>query len=45
MFQKAVDLDGEHKAARRELASLTKDEKKSGLKGLLSKDLFGPKKK
>jgi tetratricopeptide (TPR) repeat protein len=45
MFQKAVELDGEHEAARRELASLTKDEKKTGLKGLLSKNLFGPKKK
>jgi curved DNA-binding protein CbpA len=44
-FRKALELDGEHEAAVHELASLTKDEKKTGLKGLLSKDIFGSKKK
>jgi curved DNA-binding protein CbpA len=44
-FQKALEFDGEHEVARNELASLTKDEKKTGLKGLLSKNLFGSKKK
>jgi curved DNA-binding protein CbpA len=45
MFHKALELDGEHEAALRELASLTKDDRKAGLKGLLSRNIFGPKKK
>jgi curved DNA-binding protein CbpA len=44
-FQKALEFDGDHEVARNELASLTKDEKKTGLKGLLSLNLFGSKKK
>lgn len=44
-FQKALALDGDHETALRELNSLAKDEKKTGLKGLLSKNIFGTKKK
>ncbi len=44
-FRKALEFDGEHQTALHELASLTKEEKKSGLKGLLSMNVFGSKKK
>jgi tetratricopeptide (TPR) repeat protein len=44
-FQKALELDGEHEVALRELETLTKKERKPGLKGLLSMDIFGSKKK
>ncbi|OGD22382.1 MAG: hypothetical protein A2W03_15545 [Candidatus Aminicenantes bacterium RBG_16_63_16] len=44
-FEKALELDGEHEAALHELGLLNKGEKKSGLRGLLSKSLFGSKKK
>jgi curved DNA-binding protein CbpA len=44
-FQKALEYDGEHEGARRELESLTAGQKKTGLKGLFSTSLFGSKKK
>ncbi len=44
-FHKALGLDSDHAAARRELETLTGGEKKRGLKSLLSKNIFGPKKK
>ncbi len=44
-FQKALELDDEHEVAVRELAALTKEERKPGLKGLLQMDIFGKKKK
>jgi tetratricopeptide (TPR) repeat protein len=44
-FQKALEYDGEHEAARRELEALTGEKKKTGLKGLLSTNIFGSKKK
>ncbi len=44
-FQKALELDDEHQVAVRELAALTKEERKPGLKGLLQMDIFGKKKK
>jgi tetratricopeptide (TPR) repeat protein len=44
-FHRALELDGEHEIARSELATLEKDPKKAGLKGLLSMSLFGPKTK
>ena len=44
-LQKALELDGEHEAALRELAGLTKEDRKPGLKGLLSMNIFGSKKK
>jgi tetratricopeptide (TPR) repeat protein len=44
-FSKALELDGEHETALRELASLSKDQKKTGLKGLFSSNIFGSKKK
>jgi len=44
-FQKALELDGEHEVAVSELGALTKTGRKPGLKGLLSMDLFGSKKK
>jgi curved DNA-binding protein CbpA len=44
-FQKALEYDGDHEAALRELESLTADQKKTGLKGLFSTKLFGSKKK
>ena len=44
-FQKALELDDEHEIAVRELAALTKEERKPGLKGLLQMDIFGKKKK
>jgi len=46
-FEKALEVDAEHKVARRELAALfsEKEEEKKGIKGFFTKDLFGPKKK
>jgi len=44
-FRRAVDIDPEHKVALKELNLLRKEEKKKGLKALLSTDLFGRKKK
>jgi tetratricopeptide (TPR) repeat protein len=44
-FKKALELDGEHEGALRELAELTKKERKPGLKGLLNMNIFGSKKK
>jgi tetratricopeptide (TPR) repeat protein len=48
-FEKAIEVDNDHKAARQELITLNqereKGEGKKGLRGLLSKDLFGSKKK
>jgi len=45
-FERALEIDAEHKTARHELRLLshTTDEKK-GLKGILTMDLFGSKKK
>jgi tetratricopeptide (TPR) repeat protein len=45
LLQKALEVDSSHEVARRELEALGKDEKKKGLKGLLSINIFGPKKK
>jgi curved DNA-binding protein CbpA len=45
-FEKALELDPEHKAARQGLDETDgKPEGKKGMKGMLSKDLFGGKKK
>jgi curved DNA-binding protein CbpA len=44
LFQKALEYDDDHEIARRELDALKGGEKKSGLKGLFSKNLFGTKK-
>ncbi len=44
-FQKAIEADPEHKLAHQELDQLNKGNRKKGLKGLLSIDLFGSKKK
>jgi tetratricopeptide (TPR) repeat protein len=44
-FQKALEFDADHATARRELEALTGGEKKGGLRSLLSKNIFGPKKK
>lgn len=46
-FEKALEIDAEHKTARRELSSLAseKEEEKKGIKGFFTKDLFGTKKK
>lgn len=43
-FEKALILDPEHKIALKELGLFGKDEKKRGLKELLSLELFGKKK-
>jgi tetratricopeptide (TPR) repeat protein len=44
-FEKALELDPEHIIARRELRVLAnKGDEKKGLKGILTKDLFGSKK-
>jgi curved DNA-binding protein CbpA len=45
LFQKALEYDDEHETALRELEALTGGRKKTGLKGLLSTNLFGSKKK
>jgi tetratricopeptide (TPR) repeat protein len=44
-FQKALDLDGGHAIARKEMVELAGGEKKGGLKSLFSKNIFGSKKK
>jgi tetratricopeptide (TPR) repeat protein len=44
-FEKALEYDGDHEIARRELGGLGKGEKKSVLKSLLSMNIFGSKKK
>jgi tetratricopeptide (TPR) repeat protein len=45
-FERALDVDAEHKIARQELAVLSgRDDHKKGLRGILSKDFFGSKKK
>ena len=46
-FEKAVEVDPEHAVARQELKAMQqgKSEPQKGLKGILSKDLFGSKKK
>lgn len=45
-FEKAVEVDPEHKTARQELRILSGNvDEKKGLMGILTKDLFGSKKK
>jgi len=45
-FEKALEVEAGHKVARSEIRGLDDDsDQKKGLKGLLSKDLFGSKKK
>lgn len=44
-FEKALEYDGDHEIARRELGILGKEEKRGGLKSLLSMKIFGGKKK
>jgi tetratricopeptide (TPR) repeat protein len=44
LFHKALEYDDGHEIALRELGALRGREKKAGLKGLFSKNLFGPKK-
>ena len=44
-LQKAVEVDADHQLARKELELLQRVEKKTGLKGFLSMNIFGPKKK
>jgi tetratricopeptide (TPR) repeat protein len=47
-FEHALEIDSDHKAARQALSEMDEEKpeaKKSGLKGILSKDLFGSKKK
>jgi tetratricopeptide (TPR) repeat protein len=46
-FERAVEADPEHAVARQELKAMqqSKSEPQKGLKGILSKDLFGSKKK
>ncbi|HEX2694935.1 MAG TPA: hypothetical protein VHP61_04225, partial [Acidobacteriota bacterium] len=44
-FQKAVDADPDHKLAQQELELINKGNRPKGLKGFLSKDFFGSKKK
>ncbi len=46
-FERALEIDSDHKAARKALADMDDrpEGKKAGLKGFLSKDLFGSKKK
>jgi len=45
LFQKALEYDAEHEVARRELEGLSGEKKKTGLRGLFSTSIFGPKKK
>lgn len=45
LFQKALEYDADHEAALRELGALTAGQKKTGLKGLFSTNIFGSKKK
>jgi tetratricopeptide (TPR) repeat protein len=44
-FQKALEYDGDHETALRELEALTGEKKKTGIKGLFSTSIFGSKKK
>jgi tetratricopeptide (TPR) repeat protein len=44
-FQKALEYDDDHEIARKELEALKGEDKKKGLKGFFSKNLFGTKKK
>ena len=44
-FQKAVEADPDHKLAQQELQLINKGNRPKGLKGLLSTNFFGPKKK
>jgi len=45
-FEKALEIDPEHEIAKQTLRRVFgKDDKKKGLKGILTKDLFGSKKK
>ena len=47
-FERALEIDSEHKAARKALGEMEENPesaKKTGLKGFFSKDLFGSKKK
>jgi tetratricopeptide (TPR) repeat protein len=44
-FQKALELDGDHAVARKEIGDLIGAGKKGRLKSLLSKNIFGSKKK
>jgi curved DNA-binding protein CbpA len=46
-FERALEIDSDHKAARQALAEMDErsEGKKSGFRGLFSKDLFGSKKK
>ncbi len=45
LFQKALQYDAEHEIALKELAAIGGAKKETGLKSLLSKNLFGSKKK
>lgn len=45
LLRKALEVDSGHEVARRELEAMGKGDKKKGLKGLLSINIFGPKKK
>jgi tetratricopeptide (TPR) repeat protein len=45
LFQKALEYDPDHEIAMKEMDALKGGEKKTGLKGLFSKSLFGTKKK
>jgi len=45
LFHKALEYDADHEAALRELEALTVGQKKTGLKGLFSTNIFGSKKK
>jgi hypothetical protein len=44
-FQKALEYDGDHETALRELEALTGEKKKTGIRGLFSTSIFGSKKK
>jgi hypothetical protein len=44
LFQRALEYDADHEIARKELDTLRGGDKKTGLKGFFSKNLFGPKK-
>jgi tetratricopeptide (TPR) repeat protein len=44
-FHRALEIDTDHEMARREVEAMGKGEKKGGLKGLFSMNIFGSKKK
>lgn len=44
-FQKAIEADPDHRLAQQELQLINKGNRPKGLKGLLSMNFFGPKKK